>query len=161
MAVKKLLGIGAAVLAGLAGCAGSGPTPEQEAAAAAAQETIEEILSTPLDSEEYVKTQRCLSTHSYNSVEILDDRHVLFKGIGDRYWINQLRQRCVGLRRNSTPVFRLRDSQICDMDTFQGVDNMFGMWSRSTATCSLGSFTPITREQADTIRATLRETRSR
>jgi hypothetical protein len=161
MAVSKLLGVGAAVLAGLAGCAGSAPTPEQEAAAAAVQETIEDILSTPLESEDYVQAQRCLSTHSYNSVEILDDRNVLFKGIGDRYWINQLRHRCIGLRRNSTPVFRLRDSQICDMDTFQGVDSVFGMWDRSTATCSLGKFTPISREQADAIRAALREARSR
>jgi hypothetical protein len=145
----------------LAGCAGSAPTPEQEAAQAAAAETIDEILSTPLESEEYGSPLRCLSTYNYHSVEILDDRHVLFKGTGDRLWLNQLRNRCIGLRTNSTPVFRLRDSQLCDMDTFEGMDSMLGVYSRTTAVCSLGTFTPVTREQADVIKTALREARRR
>jgi hypothetical protein len=143
----------------LAGCAGSGPSPEQEAAQAAAQETIEQILAAPLESEDYAKGERCISTMQYNSMEVLDDRHVLFKGAGDRIWLNTLRTRCIGLRRDSTPMIRLRDTQLCDMDTFQGVENVFGGWSRTSATCSLGTFTPITPEQADGIRAALREAR--
>lgn len=161
MHVSKAFGL--CVVAGfaLAGCAGTGPTPEQAAAQAAAQETVDQILSAPLESEEYGQTQRCLSTYHYNSVEILDDQHVLFKGTGDRAWLNQLRSRCLGLRPNSTPVFRLRDSQVCDLDTFQGVDSMFGVLSRATATCSLGTFTPVTREQADAIRAAFKDARKR
>jgi len=141
------------------GCAGSGATPEQEAAESAAQETIEQILAAPLASEQYAKPERCISTMQYDSMEVLDQRHVLFKGTGDRFWLNELRMQCVGLRRDSTPVIRLRDTQLCDMDTFQAVDDMLGVWNRTSATCSLGQFTPITREQADGIRQALKEAR--
>ena len=145
----------------VAGCAGSAPTPEQEAAQAAAIETIDQILNTPLESEDYGGSMRCLSTHNYHSVEILDDRHVLFKGTGDRLWLNQLRNRCIGLRPNSTPIFRLRDSQLCNMDTFEGMDSLLGVYNRTAAVCSLGSFTPVTREQAEGIKAALKEARRR
>jgi len=161
MAVLRTLGIGCLAVLGIAGCAGMKPSAEQEAARADAQETIDQILSTPLESAEYGEVERCISTFQYDRMEILDDRHVLFKGRGDRMWLNQLRTRCVGLRRESTPVIRLRDSQICDMDTFQGVDDMFGVLNRTSATCSLGTFTPITDEQADAIKAALKEARAR
>jgi len=146
---------------GIAGCAGMKPSAEQEAARADAQETIDQILNAPLESAEYGQAERCISTFQYDTMEILDDQHVLFKGRGDRMWLNQLRTRCIGLRPGSTPLIRLRDSQICDMDTFQGVDNMLGVWSRTSSTCSLGTFTPITPEQADAVRAALREARAR
>ena len=47
------------------------------------------------------------------------------------------------------------------MDTFQGVDDMLGVLNRTSATCSLGTFTPITVEQADSIKAALKEARAR
>jgi hypothetical protein len=155
----RLIGGASLVAFGLAGCAGSGPSAEQEAAQAKAQETIDQILAAPLPSEEYVKGERCISTMQYDSMEVLDDRHVLFQGTGDRIWLNTLRSRCIGLRRDSTPVIRLRDTQLCDMDTFQAVDDMLGVWTRTSATCSLGTFTRISREQADGIRAALKEAR--
>lgn len=143
----------------LTGCAGSGPSPEQQAAQAKAQETLDQILAAPLSSEEYSKTERCISTFEYDTMEVLDDQHVIFEGRGDRVWLNTLRNRCIGLRRDSVPVIRLRDSQLCDLDTFQARDSMLGVWTRTSATCSLGTFSRITPEQADTIRAAFKEAR--
>jgi len=149
----------ALVAAVLGGCASSDAVEERKAKEAATQESVDQILAAPLGAEAYAKTERCLSTAQYDSVEILDDRHVLFKGIGKRVWLNELRSRCVGLDPRSTPVIRLRDSQLCDLDTFQGVDSTMGMWTRSSATCSLGKFTVITPEQAKAIRAAFKEAR--
>jgi len=143
----------------LTACAAAEPTPEQAAADAKAHETIDQILSAPLASDDYSKPERCLSTFEYDQMEVLDDQHVLFKGNGDDIWLNKLRMRCIGLTRNSTPVIRLRDTQVCDMDTFQSMDTMLGMWHRTSATCSLGEFTPVTEEQAKTIEAALTEAR--
>ncbi|MGA0838864.1 MAG: DUF6491 family protein [Pseudomonadales bacterium] len=159
----ELRTIGAGVLLGclLAGCASSDAVEERKAQAAATQESVDQILAAPLGAEAYAKTERCLSTAQYDSVEILDDRHVLFKGIGKRVWLNELRSRCIGLDPRSTPVIRLRDSQLCDMDTFQGVDSTMGIWTRSSATCSLGKFTAITPEQAEALRAAFKEARQR
>ena len=157
----KTVGFWMLLVLGTAGCASGKPTPEQAAAKATAQETIDQILSTPLDSAEYGEPSRCISTFQYDTMEVLDDQHVLFKGRGDKLWLNQLRSRCIGLRRQSTPVIRLRDSQLCNMDTFQGVDNLMGVWSRTSATCSLGTFTPVTPEQAEAIKAALEAARKR
>ncbi len=145
----------------LAGCASEQGVSERAAEQAATQQTVDQILAAPLDASAYAKPERCLSTMQYDSVEILDDRHVLFKGTGRRAWMNELRSRCIGLDRNSTPVIRLRDSQLCDLDTFQGVENSFGMMTRTSATCSLGQFVPVSPEQAQALRAAFKEARQR
>ncbi|MFU8816320.1 MAG: DUF6491 family protein [Pseudomonadales bacterium] len=143
----------AIALLALVGCAAAPPEENAEARA----ETIEEILTQPMNDEEYAEAQRCLATHAYRNVRVLDDRHVLFEGPGDRAWLNQLRSRCVGLRRNATLRFRLRDNRVCSLDSFEAVDTFFGRWDRSSATCTLGEFQPVTPEQVAAIRAALAE----
>ena len=101
----------------LGGCAGDATKPDYEAQ----EESIDQILTQPLAENEYAEQVRCLATYTYNSVEILDSRHVVFKGPGGRYWLNRLRNRCLGLRRNDTLKFELRTSQICDLDTFEAI----------------------------------------
>ena len=157
----KWVGFGALVLLGVTGCASGKPTPEQEAARQAAAETIDQILTTPLATEEYAKPVRCLSTFEYDEMDVLDDQHVLFKGTGDRMWLNKLRNRCVGLNTHSTPVIRLRNAQVCNLDTFQAMETVIGGWMRTSATCSLGEFVPVTPEQAKAIEAAIKESRQK
>lgn len=145
----------------LAGCAAAeAEREEQQAQEAAKKETIQDILSQPLADEDYSEDERCLSTYTYRSVDVLDDQHVLFKGSGDRLWLNTLRQRCVGLRSQDSLRFELRDHRLCDMDRFQSVDT-FGFMSRTSATCTLGKFMPVTAEQVEAIEAAVRESRQR
>lgn len=141
------------------GCTARPAEEVPPSAAEAKQEAIEDILSTPLEAEEYAEAARCLPTHAYRSVEVLDDQNVLFKGPGDRAWLNQLRHRCIGLRRNDTLRFNLRDNRVCDLDTFESVDTFFRMWTRTSATCSLGRFQPVTPEQVEAIKAAIQEAR--
>jgi hypothetical protein len=146
--------LAAAVMA-LAGCAAA-PAEEQ---AEARVEAIDDILTQPLEDEDYAESVRCLPTHAYRNVRVLDDQHVLFDGPGDRAWLNRLRNRCSGLRTNATLRFRLRDNRVCELDTFEAVDTIFGAFDRVSATCSLGSFTPVTPEQVDAIKAAVEERR--
>jgi hypothetical protein len=144
----------------LAGCAGSGPsTSELEARDQVKQEAIQDILNTPLATEDYSPdASRCLSNHEYRSVDVLDDRHVVFRGSGDRLWVNQLRQRCVGLRRNEVLRFELRNSRVCDLDTFQSLDRGLG-FARTSGTCTLGTFMPVTEDQLEAIEIAVRESK--
>ena len=120
---------------------------------------IADILSQPLAAEEYAVEERCLSTRYYDHVDVLDDQHVLFKGSGDKLWLNKLRNRCVGLRRNDVLQFRMRDSRVCDLDTFEAVSSF--MWGIRSGTCSLGTFTPVTPEQVEAIEVAVKESRGR
>lgn len=153
--MKRLLGM--AALVAIVGCAGAEPTPEQQAREAAKQETIADILSQPLAAEEYGQDERCLSTHVYDQVDILDDQHVVFRGRGDKLWLNKLRNRCIGLKRNDVLQFRVRDSRICDLDTFEGVDSL--LWGIRSGTCTLGTFRPVTPEQLEAIEVAVKEAR--
>ncbi|MEQ8994475.1 MAG: DUF6491 family protein [Pseudomonadales bacterium] len=146
-------------LLALSACASAPEREASEAQAAAREEAIQDILTTPLAAEDYVESERCLSTYTYRSVDVLDDRNVLFKGPGDRAWINQLRHRCIGLRRNDTLQFELRDNRLCELDSFESVDTLFRVWSRTSATCTLGKFQPVTPEQVEALRAAVREDR--
>lgn len=147
----------------LGGCASGGPEAEERRAEAEArdqakQEALEDILNTPLSSEAYTgEEERCLSTFTYRSVEVLDDQHVLFKGSGDQMWLNKLRSRCVGLRPDETLRFEIRNNRVCDLDSFQSLDR-FG-FLRASATCTLGKFTPVTPEQVEAIEVAFKESR--
>lgn len=146
----KLASIIVALL--LAGCASDATKPDYEAQ----EESIDQILSEPLGEAEYTDSVRCLPVYSYNSVDILDNRHVVFKGTGGRLWLNRLRNRCTGLRRNDTLKFDVRATQLCSLDTFEAISlNVVGP-TRTSATCSLGEFMPITKEQLDGIKAALK-----
>jgi hypothetical protein len=145
----------AGALLAFAGCAAA-PAEEQ---AEDRVEAIDEILSQPMEEEEYAEAVRCLPTHSYRSARVLDDHHVLFEGSGGRAWLNRLRHRCVGLRPNSTLRFRLRENRACELDTFEAVDSFLGVWDRASGTCSLGRFMPVTPEQVEAIKAAVAERR--
>ena len=147
-------GLAAALTAGalLTGCA-SDPA-ETAAAQQEVSEQIDTILTQPLGEEDYGGGERCISTNLYDSVDVLDTRHVLFKGRGNRLWVNTLRSTCVGLRKRDVLQFEIRGSQICNLDTFTAVSNSFG-WQPTSATCSLGDFSPVTAEQVAMIEAAL------
>jgi len=166
--------IGAAVRAGhglmallwllfASGCASSPETREEQRAAEA---SIEEILSEPLDAAEYGEARRCLSPGDYRDFEVLDDRRIVFEGRGGRYWLNTLNTRCFDLR-NATAL-RVRSfsavGRICEFDSFEPADWFEWPWYRrwpwdrrldSGIRCSLGEFQPISEAQLNAIRAAL------
>jgi len=142
----------------LAGCAASPGQPQAEQA-----EALEDILARPLDAEEYGKPRRCISEYAYRDFEPLGERFVVFEGPGGRLWLNELRGRCPGLDRASTLAFRNRGIQLCELDRFKVTD--WFAWERyqrwpwqwmDGIPCTLGKFRPISTEQLEALRATLR-----
>ena len=115
------------------------------------------ILDNPLKESEYSATDRCLFPRTYQSVEILDRRHLLFVGSRDgSLWLNQLRMDCIGLRRDSVLIFEMHQDSLCDLDNFRGMardatmSNAFGF-----AHCTLGNFERVTPWQAGQLRMAL------
>lgn len=145
----------------LGGCASSAPSAEDEAGT---QEKLKDILSQPLDAEEYGTPQRCLSSFAYRDFDPIGDRYLLFEGRGDKLWLNELRGRCPGLRRSDALAFEMRGNRICDLDRFKIAD--WFLWSRyrrwpwdwlDGVPCTLGSFQPVTPEQVEALRAALQD----
>ena len=124
----------------VAGCT-SQPLPSEQVS-----QEIDEILS-QRSAEDDAKAQRCLRLGVYDEVEVIDEERLIFRGIGGKVWLNQLRQRCIGMRPNDTVLLELRDGRVCNLDTVSTVDK-FLFWGRKSASCSLGNFEPISEEQA-------------
>lgn len=138
------------------GCASAPDEPAPPAGSPeVSQETLDDILNTPLSAAEYQAAERCLSSHDFRSVEVLDDRHVLFEGRGGRVWLNRLKNRCIGLRRDDTLRFSRHSGRLCALDSFEAVDEFASRWSRTSGICSLGEFHPVTREQVEALETAL------
>jgi len=129
--MKKVnLAFSAIVLAGLLGaCASTPPEPDEEAA------RLHALMSAGAGS-----GQRCLSVSQYDSVQILNEQMLLFKGTGNRAWANELRSRCPGMRKDDVLIFDLRGSQVCSLDWVTATRPGFLGWPNAGPKCSLGEF---------------------
>lgn len=141
----------------IGGCAA---TPAEERAEE--NEALEDILSQPLDRDEYATPRRCISQYAYRDFEPVGDRYVLFEGPGDKLWLNELRGHCPGLRHATALAFENRGNQICDLDRFK-ITDLFA-WARfrrwpwewvEGIPCTLGKFQPVTPAQVEAIEAAL------
>jgi hypothetical protein len=148
------------VAAFVAGCASAPADPE---AAARRQQAVQEILSQPLDAEEYGTPRRCVSNLMHRDFEALGERYLVFDGPGNKLWLNELRGRCPGLDHANSLVFRSRSFQLCEFDQFR-VSDLF-LWERyrrppwmwlNGIPCTLGKFQPVTEEQVTALREALK-----
>lgn len=82
---------------------------------------------------------RCLSTRQYGSIDVIDGERLIFRARDGRAWLNELRPKCVGLRRNDRLLLELSGSRACAKDRVSTLES--GM--SAGPTCSLGRFIPI------------------
>jgi len=147
----------------LVGCATS---PEVEERRMAMEADIDEILSYELDPAEFGEPERCLSDRDYRSFRPLGDRHLLFYGRGEKFWINTLRGRCHDLRHGDILVVKSFSARrLCDMDRFEVAEwfdwPMHRRWPwqwgglGTGSACGLGEFKPVTQAQVEEIEARL------
>jgi len=128
----------------LGGCASA---PERDAQVANALQQLEGA--------DYAATERCLSTFEYDQVEILDDQHLLFESnTGQEVWLNTLRNRCPGLRKDDVLAFDMNGNRLCSLDTATVMER-FLFWQRTGPTCSLGEFQQLTEAQSSVVRDAL------
>ncbi len=132
-----------------AGCAGKaenkGPPP-----------SVEAILASSLTESDYGKPERCLKVSDYQKIRVLDRQHLLFEGRGDKVWLNKLRTECPGLRKNAILRLDILTSRVCNLDTVTSIEVRRYYVDRLSATCSLGPFMQIPREQAEFLKKEIR-----
>lgn len=110
---------------------------------------VETILANPLDEDAYRTSRHCISTSSYDGVEILDDSTVLFRGRRG-IWLNRLARPCRGLRWDSIPTIESHGSRVCEHDRFRGQPRS---GFPESMTCTLGKFEKIDEVQVEGLRA--------
>ena len=131
--------------------------PETTPSAVAALD-VESILSNPLDDEDYQERSNCLPLRAIDKVEVLDDTLVVFQGRGKKLWLNQLSNRCLGLREDMLVELRAFGGSICRLDRFVGRPR-FSPLGAINAQCRLGSFETIDELQVEALRTAIEERR--
>ena len=114
--------------------------------------TVDEILGGTPKPEDYSGPVKCLHRDAYTNVEVIDGETLLFHGRREKAWVNRLRNACNGLRRHDTLVFKMHSGRVCNFDTVNGADTFGGRLQLTGARCGLGSFDPVTAEQAQRLR---------
>ena len=110
--------------------------------------SVEDILASAPRPEDYTDSLTCLHRDAYEDVEVINRELVLFHGRRGKVWLNRLRQPCIGLRTDDALMFDMRNSRLCDLDTFSSIDVFRGPLERGSARCGLGKFETISPEQA-------------
>jgi len=130
-------------LAGLLGACASSPKAEDEQAA-----RLRAMVSAR--AEEGV---RCISTNEYDSVQIVGEQLLLFKGRNKKVWANELPHRCPGMRKDDILIFDLRNSQVCSLDWV--TPTRPGYVGYGGPKCSLGKFIEFDLEVLEAVKGGL------
>lgn len=144
----------AAALAAAGLLLGACATQPQPVAGGTPSPSVDEILASALEPDGNSQPVSCLPDTAYTDVEVINSELLLFHGLGDRMWLNQTRQACLGSRIDPVLAFDMRHGRLCHLDSVAVADNLGGNWSTG-AGCSLGKFAPVSPEQAELVRAEL------
>jgi hypothetical protein len=153
--------IGSAIICLLAGYAlAQAPEPAtaetsetvaEPVAAPTLDEKLDALLGETLAGDEYRESKHCLRRSAYRRVEIINQEFLLFSKQGT-YYLNRLKRKCPGLRRNLLLTFTMWGNSVCRSDIVY-VSDRFG--SSFRVTCHLGEFELIEEQQALALKAAL------
>jgi len=136
----------------------AGETGEPTGDVPAMPDTVEEILKTPADEEEYGDSPQCLSINRIRDSEVLDGQHVVFRVGRDTYYLVQFKRRCPLLDRNDTIMYTVRTSRLCVLDSIRSVQGA-AYGAPPGPPCAIPSFRQISKEQLDALREALQQPR--
>lgn len=88
------------------------------------------------------KTEECLPVFWIQDAQVVDDRNILFRISGSKYYLNHLQQACPQLSLYKRFTYRLHSQdQLCNMDTITVLtDFSTSHGLLQGATCGLGKF---------------------
>jgi len=107
--------------------------------------------SEALSDAQFTASERCLSGAEYDSVDVISDSRLLFRGIGDKVWVNELKTRCPGLETyDALQLEKQSTSFTNELDTVRGMDRQFFSWFEGPF-CTLGKFHGVEKKATEVI----------
>lgn len=100
--------------------------------------------------------ERCVNLRRIDKMDVVDNRTILFYMNGKEIFLNDLPYPCTSLSRHKTVMYRTSLSELCNVDVIT-VLNTIGSGFLPGASCGLGHFHPITKENAEKIKQQSRE----
>jgi hypothetical protein len=85
------------------------------------------------------KSVSCISLRDIDSSSVQDNKTIIFKMRGKKYYKNDLGHRCPGLGFTKAFSLRTSTSQLCNVDVIRVLEN-YGGRLQEGASCGLGKF---------------------
>jgi hypothetical protein len=97
--------------------------------------------------------KRCLDLVRIEQTEVIDNKHIIFhvSGQGDPMYLNTLPHECVGLTKTDPLLYKTSLSELCDLDMITVLHQQGAGFMRG-ASCGLGKFEPVTKEQVQMLK---------
>ena len=131
--------------------------PAESSPPAAETLDVEGILANPLTEEDYRETKDCIWNRQIDSIEILDESLVVFRGrVGGKIWLNKLVNACPGLRQDMVPVTGNRSGSVCRMSQMAAQPRSITPFEEPVV-CWLGKFEAIGEEQLEALKRAIKE----
>lgn len=114
-------------------------------------EAVGEAEAAESEAEDYSldrEGERCISTASIRSTDIVDAQTILFNMRGGVYYLNNLSHACPRLFREKRFSYRPTMGRLCNVDAIRVLEG-YGSTMREGIACGLGSFYPISKEEAE------------
>jgi len=97
--------------------------------------------------------KRCLDLVRIEQTEVLDNKHIVFhvSGQGGPMYLNTLPHACVGLTKTDPILYQTSLSELCDLDMITVLHQQGAGFMRG-ASCGLGKFESVTKEQVEMLK---------
>ena len=95
--------------------------------------------------------ERCINTKRLSNTQIIDNQNILFHMNDRTIYHNELPRSCPGLSRGKAISYRTSISRLCSNDFITLLDS-YGMGMSRGASCGLGKFRPISKEEAQALK---------
>lgn len=93
--------------------------------------------------------KRCLDLNRIKHTKVIDNQHIRFEVMGRDYYMNELPNKCPGLRKDKPFMYQTSLTKLCDLDFITVLENTGNGYMRG-ASCGLGKFVPYTEEDKKT-----------
>jgi hypothetical protein len=97
------------------------------------------------------KTEHCVGITRIDEIEVLDKRNILFYMKGKKVYLNDLPRPCPGFSSRDTITYSTSLHKLCNSDIVTELNDVGSDYMRG-ASCGLGKFYPISKEDADKLR---------
>lgn len=131
-------------------------TPHAQAQAQA-QIRVEDIFSESAKPD--VAGQRCLPARRIRSVDVLDNKTLVFDMGRDKNYLVRLKRECFGLRRHTPISYELHGSQFCKYDGFRALETRGFNRLVSGPRCFIPAFIPVNDMERDLVKARVKADR--
>jgi hypothetical protein len=98
------------------------------------------------------QTIDCIPVQRIDHTEVLDDRTILFVTRDRDAYVNQLKTECPGLERERRFMYEVKGAQLCSIDTISVLEQ-WGVGPMRGATCALGSFRAVSKDEVENLHA--------